>query len=79
MSDKRKSGGTGRSKPVRNSKLKKGGTEKTSNSSAQARSAAARKAMQTRLRRATALKTLKTGEESFSLKEYGERTTRRED
>jgi len=69
MSDKRKSA-TRRSKPVSTNKLKRGGgTDKISNSSVQARSAAARKAAQTRARRATVLKTLKTEEESFSLKE----------
>ena len=42
--------------------------EKTKHPSARARSAAAGEAAQTRARRATVLKTLKTGEESYSEK-----------
>jgi hypothetical protein len=79
MSDKRKSGGTGRNTSVQNNGPKRGGKGKAHRDSAQARSAAARKAVRTRARRAKALKTLKTGEESFSLKEYGELITRRRD
>jgi len=45
---------------------KDGEIKKSRKRSAQARSAAARKAVQTRARRATVLKTLKTGKESFS-------------
>jgi hypothetical protein len=48
--------------------LERGRAAKTKHPSARARSAAADKAAQTRARRATVLKTLKTGEESFSEK-----------
>jgi hypothetical protein len=48
--------------------LERGHAAKTKHPSARARSAAADKAAQTRARRATVLKTLKTGEESYSEK-----------
>jgi len=48
--------------------LERGRAAKTKHPSARARSAAAGKAAQTRARRATVLKTLKTGEESYSEK-----------
>jgi len=48
---------------------KRDGSAKTKRSSALARIAASKKAARTRRRRATVLKTLKTGEESFNMKE----------
>ena len=63
--DKRQSGRRNRRVPGPQLRTRSG-AEKTRRSSAHERSIAAGKAAQTRVRRATVLKTLKTGEESYS-------------
>ena len=69
MNDISKSQRRRRNKQVRlGDALERGRVAKTKHPSTRARSAAAGKAAQTRARRATVLKTLKTGEESFSEK-----------